>query len=472
MKNITRRLHWYFTLVLIVGLSGCEGYFDLNENPNLVSNPPLKSLLSTTTQKTALNMQRVGGITSYFVQYLASPSAGSSTDTYQETDYTSTWDALYYAMADLTDMKNLASTEGASEYVGVANVLLSYHISLVADTFGDAPFSGAFTGDPLVPAYDSENSLYQTSLTLIDEGIAELSKTDSKIALSGSDDLIHQGDTEAWIKTAYLLKARLHNKLSKQGTYAPTAVLSAVDKSYTSNDDDARMGTFLLRSPWAQVARDNAALVLNGWLSTQLIDQLLGKNGGVYDPRIEKITDKTVNGEYKGTVNGQGNVGGNNTVKDESYISLNSPLTGDDSPLILASFAELKMIEAEAAFRNNNKTRAYAAYIQGIRANMEKLGVPNEQMEKYLTDPKVAVGEAGISLALIFKEKYVVTYLNPEAWNDARRYNYQYAGFKLPLNAALSTFIRRVGYPSSERAENSNNVPNIITLDSPLWWDQ
>lgn len=472
MKNTPKHLKFLLSLMLILGLASCDNYFDLNENPNLVSNPPLRSLLSTTTQKTALNMQRMGNITSYFVQYLASPGAGGSTDTYQETDYTSTWDAIYYAMADLTDLKNRAIAEGASEYVGVANVLLSYHISLIADSFGSAPFSKAFTGDPLVPAYDSEASLYETSLTLIDAGITELNREDSKIKLSAQDDLIHKGDRAAWIKTAYLLKARLLNKVSKHSSYDAAAVLAATEKSYSSNADDAQMSSFLLRNPWAQVARDNANLVLNGWLSRQLVDQLLGKLGGVYDPRIEKITDKTVNGDYKGTVNGQGNVGGNNTVKDESYISLNSPLSGDESPLIIGTYAELKMIEAEAAFRSNQKERSYAAYLAAIKANMAKLQVPSAQAETYLASPVVAVGANGLTLKHIFQEKYVITYLNPEAWNDARRFDYQYSGFVLPINAALPTYIRRVAYPSSERAENSNNVPDFIALDTPLWFDK
>ena len=472
MKNIFNKLIMSFAVLLIAGLSSCNDYFDLSENPNLISNPPLKSLLSTTTHKTALNMQKMGNITSYFVQYLANPGAGGSTDTYQETDYTSTWDDTYYAMADLTDMKNRGIQEESSEYVGVADVLLSYHIGLIADSFGDAPFSDAFKGDPLIPSYDSEQTLYETALNLLNEGIAELSKTDTKVKLSEADDLIHQGDVSKWLKTAYALKARALNKISKQGGYKSDDILASVEKSYTSNADDAQMGTFLLRNPWAQVARDNAALVLDGWLSSHFVDQLNGKTDGVFDPRIAKITDKTVNGDYKGTVNGQGNVGGNNTVKDESYISLNSPLTGDNSPLLIVTFAEVKMIEAEAAFRTKDMARAYTAYLAGIKANMEKLEVPAAEMDKYLKNPAVSVGQAKLTLDLIFKEKYVITYLNPEAWNDARRYDYKYKGFKLPVNAALPTFIRRVAYPSGERAENSGNVPPIVPLSNPLWWDK
>ncbi|GHB63117.1 SusD/RagB family nutrient-binding outer membrane lipoprotein [Persicitalea jodogahamensis] len=460
-------------LLTTFGMSGCKDYFDLNENPNQISNPPLQSLLATTTQKTGLNSQRVANTTSYFVQYLANPGAGGSTDTYQETDYSSTWDALYYAMADLTDMKRLAAEQSSSEYVGVANVMLAYHLNLVSDTFGAGPFKEAFTGEPLTPKYDSEEEMYNSALTLLNEAITELGKTDSKIKLSAGNDLIHGGKREAWLKTAYALKARMLNKVSKKASYDPAAVLEAVSKSYTSNADDAQMSVYLLRNPWAQVARNNALLVLDGWLSAQLINQLNGTTYGLFDPRIEKITDKTVNGTYVGTVNGAGNpTGAPNTVKDENYISLNSPLTGDNSPLLIVTYAEVKMIEAEAALRAGNRDRAYKAYLEGIKANMDKLGVAPAARDKYIADPIVSVGMANLALADIFKEKYVITYLNPEAWNDARRFDYKYKGFKLPVSAALSTFIRRVAYPSNEISENGINVPAIGSLADPLFWDK
>lgn len=461
--------------------AGCKDYFDLAENPNLVTDPPLSALLATTTHKTGLNNQRVANITSYFVQYLANPGAGASTDTYQVTDYTSTWDNLYYAMADLYDMKQKAIAEGSSEYHGVANVLMSYHLSLVSDLWGSAPFSDAFTGQTLTPAYDSEEALYQEALRLLDEAVTELNKTDSRVTLSAPDDLIHGGDRQRWIRTAYALKARLLNKISKKPAYDPTAVLAAVDASYGSNADDAQMASFQIRNPWAQIAQDNSQLLLGGWLSEQFVDHLNGTSYGVFDPRIRKITDPTqVPGNpgypaFIGTVNGAGNRQNpphTNTVKDENYISRNSPWTSDEAPIFIVTFAELKFIEAEAALRSGDPARAYAAYLSGITANMDKLQVPAAERDAYLANPAVAVGAGNLTLDHIFKEKYVVTYLNPEAWNDARRYDYRYANFGLPVNAALGDFIRRVSYPVGETSKNGRNVPAEVPMDTELWWDQ
>lgn len=454
-------------------LSGCKDYFDLNENPNLVSNPPLNSLLSTTTQKTGLNSQRVANITSYFVQYLANPGAGGSTDTYQSTDYTAMWDNIYFAMADLYDMKAKAAEEGSTEHLGVADVLMAYHLSLVTDVFGDAPYTEAFAGTTLTPKYDDAQQLYTESLRLLDEGIAELSKSGSRISLDGTNDFIHGGDLAKWIKTAYALKARLLNKISKTGSYDPAAVLQAVSQAYTSNADDAQMAAFQGLNPWAAISQGNTQLILDGWLSQQLMEHLNGTSYPVVDPRIAKITDKTVNGTYTGTPNGSGNVGpATNTVKDETYISRNSPLTSDAAPLIIVSFAELKMIEAEAALRSGDAARAYAAYLAGIAANMDKLGVAAAERDAYLADASVAVSIAGLTLDLIFKEKYTITYLNPEAWNDARRFDYAYKGFTLPANAALTEFIRRADYPTGETSKNGTNVPDVASLAERLWWDE
>jgi hypothetical protein len=134
------------------------------------------------------------------------------------------------------------------------------------------------------------------------------------------------------------------------------------------------------------------------------------------------------------------------------------------------TYAELKFIEAEAALATN-PARAYTAYLAGINSNMDKLQVPaGAERTAYLA--AVSVGSAALTRAMIFREKYVATYLNPEAWNDARRFDYAYKDFTLPQNAALTTFIRRLDYPTGERSKNGANLPSVAALSDRLWWDK
>ena len=470
------RNYKYLLLIFFSGamvLQSCrKNYFELNENPSLVANPSISSLLSTATHKTGMNNYNVTNIISNYVQYTANPSVSAASDIYQEIDNTGTWDALYFAIADISDMKALAIEQGSSEYLGVANVLISYHLTLVTDLWGNAPFSEAFQETNFTPKYDSQEDLYKASMTLLDSAIAQLARTDSKVKLAAAKDLIHAGARAKWLQTAYALKARLLIKVSKTASYNPASVLTVLANAYKSNADDAGMGAYFTRNPWAQVAINNAGNTLSGWLSEQFIDHLNGKTFGIFDPRLRKISRPTVNGVYIGTVNGAGNrPPGNNTVKDENYIDSSSTWTGTSSPILIMTYTEQKFIEAEAAL-TTDPARAYTAYLAGINANMDKLQVPATDPERIAYLASASVGAGSLTKALIFKEKYVATYLNPEAWNDARRFDYQYKDFTLPVNAVLPTFIRRLSYPVGERSKNGKNIPVVGPQSERLWWDK
>jgi len=247
----------FSALILFAGLTvmntGCKKYFDQNESPNLVGNPPINATLSTATHKAALNTQRFAGFNNYYAQYLASPSANGATDTYQITDNTTQWNAAYYAMADLADMIAKAQAAGATEHLGVAQLLMAYTLGMVSDTWGSVPYTDAFaSGGSLTPKYDSEEALYQSAVNLINESIANLQKTTATTALAPASDLIHGGSRDAWLRTAYGIQARFLNKISKKSTYSPAAVLAAVDKSYLPNSQEATMSIFSGVNPWAQ----------------------------------------------------------------------------------------------------------------------------------------------------------------------------------------------------------------------------
>src|SRR5699024_6451922 len=247
-----------------------------------------------------------------------------------------------------------------------------------------------------------------------------------------------------------------------------------LDNAFTSNEDDAQVAYFEEeQNPWAQVAIDNAGLILGGWLSEQVVTHLNGETYGVPDPRIEAFTDPTDAAIYRGVRNGAGR-GGAPPAGSFSVLTTNTFYAGETSPVLIATYAEQKFIEAEAAFRDNQPSRAYQAYLEGIEAHMDKVGVAGEEKNEYMNDPAVAVGASGLTLDLIFKEKYTAMFLHPEAWVDARRYNYQYEGMDLPANhnpALGGESIRRLSYPDSETQRNSGNVQDVALTDR-IWWDQ
>lgn len=475
-------LNLFYGVVLLTMLGGCKKYLDINQNPNAITSPPVDGLLANVTNLTPYNVFYLANLTSYYTQYLASPSVSGTADTYDQSDPTTAWGSIYNTATDLYDLYKFAGEKGLFAYQGVSNILMAYNLSMASNAWGDLPYSEAFQGGAnLAPKYDKQKDIYDTCLALLNRGISLLGQPGADGQINGENDYIHNGSASAWIKTAYALKARLLNQVSKQPSYSGAAVLAAIGNAYISNNDDAQITAFEIRNPWAQSARNNANLVLDVWLSSYFVNATNGVTYGVFDPRLPQITNATAAGTYagvsypaggyRGTPNGAGYQGIRNTDHVQCYIDVDKWYSSTSSPLLLMTNSEVRFIEAEAAFRAGQLPRAYAAYLAGIQASMEKLNVAPADITTYITNPAVAVGQANLTLSLIMKEKYVACFLQTVTWDDMRRFNYNYQGFQLPLHATLPGFIRRADYPSTETSRNGANVPAYNRTDH-LWWDQ
>jgi hypothetical protein len=463
------RISYFLSTLCCLFVLGCGAdYLDVNDDPNSAIRPPLDGLLASAAYNTALNHQSVSnGYSSYFVQYLASPNASNNTDIYLDVSGDGAWNSIYDTMTDLYDLIRFAEEDGLLRHAAIGRVLMVMNLGLIVDSWGDAPYSDAFTGETLTPAYDDAETLYTTIDGLLASAITSLegAGADAPAVKSGSD-FVYDGDATNWLRAAYSLRARYLNHLSETGQYDPAAVLAAVSNGFMSNVDNAAVSTFNPRNPWAQVAENNSNLVLGGWLSEQFIDATNGETFGTPDPRLPLLTNLNADGEYVGTPNGVGRRG-DGTEIEESYLVTDGALSMEDSPLYMITFAEVKLIEAEAALASGDDARARSAFREGVVADMEAIGVDSAAAVAYLN---VEYGDP-LTREDIFREKYIALFLNPETWVDARRYDYAYTDFELAANAALSTFPLRLLYPATETDRNRANVPEV-TMTEPLFWDQ
>jgi hypothetical protein len=475
LKNMKLK---FFILFIIAGVfTSCEDYLDVNTDPNNPTTVPVKGLMSVTSRRTASVSANVGYYTSYFVQYLAGPNAGGNTDTHQEINANGAWVNIYNVMSNLSDMELLAEAQGAPNYVGAAKIMKAMNLALLVDTWNDVPYTDAFFAQTIKPTYDNGQQLYTEVFTLLTDGIAKLQETTTTLTM-GADDFMFQGNLSRWIKTAYALRARYLNHLSKTAAYDPDAILAAIANGFAGNADNAKV-TFALTAPnpWGSVAVNQAGLILDGWISKQIVEAMDGTTFGVVDPRMEFMFSKTQHDTFRGTENGAGRDPDVFDLRlDASTLVEASYYANRASPVLVMTYAEQKFIEAEAYLAKGAgfNAQAYAAYLAGIAAHMNMLGVDPADRDAYINDPAVSVGDANITLDLVMKEKYVANFLHPETWNDARRYDFQYADMTVPsqLNTELNgQFSRRLQYPSSEFITNSANVPEVNLLNR-IWWDQ
>ncbi len=478
MTNYMKKIYAFALLALTVLGTGCDDYLDINTDPNNPTVAPLTGLLANSTWRTGYNVQSMGDITSYYVQYLASPNQASPTDVQETVSYDGTWSGVYDIMTDLSVLQRQAREAGATDFLGVANVLKAIHLGMAVDAWGNIPYGDAFFAQTLNPTYDDSKLLYDSIQILLDEGIVALQTQTLAPPITeneeSSEDFIYNGKMDRWVKAAHALKARYLLHLSKTDQYNPQAILAEIDQAFASSDDDAQVPYYGERiNPWAQAAIANAGLNLDGWISQQLVQAMDGTTYGYDDPRKPFMYGTTANDKYVGTANGAGRgdapaAGARSTLVEDSYYASRT------APIMVITYFEQKFIEAEAALDAGDRGRAYAAYLAGIAAHMAKIGVAEEDYNTYVANPAVSVGAANLTIDLIMKEKYIAMYLHPEAWTDARRYNYQYANMTIPenLNPDLGgQFIRRLSYPDSELTRNGANVPSV-TLSDKIWWDQ
>ncbi|MCB0493755.1 MAG: SusD/RagB family nutrient-binding outer membrane lipoprotein [Cyclobacteriaceae bacterium] len=469
--NLTYKIKIILGACLILVATSCEDYLDVNENPNNPEDAPISGLMTHVTYQTAYNQYRLGDITSYYVQYLASPNPGGTLDTMEPVSHNVTWFNLYNVMTDLKVMMDKATESGANQYLGVAKIMMALNLAMTVDVWGNVPYTEAFDFISVTPVYDNDQVLYTTVFQLLDEGLADLQKeTTSSI---GDDDFIFDGDIDQWTAFGNMLKARYMIHTKGTSGYSAANVLAALDKGFTSNASNAKVDFFEQDfNPWAQAAIDNANLNLDGWISTQLIEAMDGTSYPTVDPRMKLMIGTTDDDLFVGTENGAGRgnapeAGARSTLIEGQYY------TTTTSPMLIATYAEQKFIEAEAAF-DTDKTRSYNAYLDGITAHMQMLSVDAGEMAAYLADPSVSMGEGAFTLADIFKEKYIALFLHPESWNDARRFDYQYKDMTLPANissAVNNQFIRRFAYPDNEKSRNGKNIPDVNLTDR-IWWNQ
>lgn len=482
MKSIIYKFSLWVLLTVV--FSGCESYLggDVNVDPNRTSDASLNTLAPTV-------MFYCGQVT-YFSSLVSCQYAQQiggvvleGTEVQRENRFGSVWSNIYLNVipnANTMIQKALESENSAQRsphYSGLAKVLLAYNLGVATTIWENIPYSEADNNlSSLNPSYDSQEDIYADIMRLLTEAIEELNSPTSLLK-PGSDDVIYNGDISKWIKAAHSLKARYGLHLAGKNVSFSDIIASVSDGFSSGSDDLQLIYTERNFNPWYSVALANNTGNLTTTFSSTLLDLMNGADGRAIDPRtpIMAYRSSSTDTVYRGNIPGTG--GGGNT-RYNNGTEFFGWYHGIFSPIQMMTYAELKFIEAEAHLRNNNGTPgadAYNAYLDGIRAHMNKLGVPSEDINAYLSDPTIDVGMENLTISHIMTEKYKALFLNPETWNDLRRYNYSniISTLRLPENHNIDLagqWIQRGFYPETELARNRDVAENNFKpLEETMW---
>ena len=352
------------------------------------------------------------------------------------------------------------SEEGNWHNVGVAQVLFAYTMFVMTDLFGRVPYSEALQGSDIrKPKFDTQESIYQEMLAMLDDAIANLQK-EATTGIGGGD-FIFGGDKDMWIKLAYSLKARHLNRLSNVPGAAARHedALAALANGFSDGEGfifDKYSTSQNNQNPWFRQETERGQFAVSRTLYNLM--------NSINDPRIPLWFTK-VQGIYNTAQNGT-------ALQDQSglfYSRISTNVQYDVAPLPILTYDELKFIEAECYLRKStpDKAAALVAYTNAVDAALVRAGVSSAAINTYLSQESVIPADPDdLTLDHIIKQKYIALwpYGSIEAFSEWRR-----TGIPAMTNP-LGNTPRRFPYPQSELSSNAENVPDV-TIYNGVWWD-
>ena len=477
---------------MAVGLfsfTGCEDYLDVNTNPNgpdALLQPEL--FLPQIQSELAVATQWDGRFTGFYTQNWGYTGAGYALDLHGNPlsdSYAQLWRAVYWSMGyNLSDMIESAEKSKKYDFVGVGHTLRALGWQSLTDYHGPVIVTEAFDTEKRVFNYDEQDVVYAEIKRLLDLGIQNLERTDGLDASNSGlkeSDLIYAGDREKWKKFAYGLKAINAHRLANKSSYDPNEVIALVDKSFTSNADDALIrfqGDISSNTNFFGPLRGNIGNyrqtkfivgLLDG-TNPELTDEaLVGEDPAevfagqhLKDPRLTAMLAPSPDGQYRGVTPGVGvsewttaqaaqvpNNLWNGTGASSTSTGPRIYFFGNDAKFPLMTYAQLQFIKAEAAWMANKKAVDLEAYTKAVNAHMDfarqyatnKVLFDQRRAEYMASEELMPTTVNELTLSKIMLQKYIATwgwgFL--DTWSDMRRYHYDldqpiqvYKGFELP----------------------------------------
>lgn len=454
----------------------CDKDFEeLNTNPNNPTSIPSQLLLGNIIRNTGNIMYSTfngGDMGECWAQHWAKVQYNDEAR-YEprESSLTNVWTGLYEQVAaDANQMYILAGEEGSLVNQGVAQTMKAYSMLLLTDLYGNVPFSEALQGAVnIAPVYDSQATVYNGCLALLDEAMVLLNPANGD--LDSSQDIIYGGDVSKWRKFAASLKFRALMRMSAKDLRAGE-MLALVNSGmlFSSSDDEAKL-VYLSAAPNANPIYETVVFGTRGeWkVNSEIVDRMSGSN----DNRLPVVAQVNDNDEYRGKPSGIADVPSN----EYSYANV-SPLgefyLAPELPAVFLSYTELQFLLAEAAkkgYINGGDTAASSYYQAGIASSFADND--GASMGGYYSG--AVVYTSGNALEQIATQKWLGLYgQGMEAWTEWRRTGYP---MLTPAeDGAINEIPSRYRYPVIEQSLNAANYSDAANamggdnLTSPVWW--
>lgn len=443
----------------------------IDRNPNQVNDAPLNTRLP---QATMGFIKAVAGsssnrLTSYYAEHHTNVLGMGGIYNTMSSYNTGGWSGAYAALNDMKLLKEKAAGEGAFGYAGIAEVLMAYTYANLVDLYGDIPMSEALQAGVIrQPAFDKAENVYPAIQEMLNNAIVNLDKGETALVKPAADDLVFGGKMALWKKTAYALKIRLYNRMSNlDPAGSANSVLSDLDKAFSTEADDFTFKRYAenknYENPYSGAQNSQPEFAMGNGIYSAL--SWFSPVADVEDDPRTQIWFSRIDGKIKPAPNGLAGGDFGEPRLDGRFFSKPAVLKPLNAPQPLATYTELKFIEAEARLRLGEPEAAYQAYQEAVQLALKQSAIFNsaralgaDRINAYLAMKKVSPGAAGLNARTILLQKYIYLFYDQplEAYNDIRRELF----IDITDPAGLAN---RVPYPDSEISRNPK-VPANVTL--------
>lgn len=519
MKKFNMKI-WAGAMAIILLVSSCDDFLNVNENPNQAISADVQLVLPQAIVSSAAVTNSFNSYGGHFGGYIANAGGFSGFGTllsYNLTpaDYNGLWTVTY--QDPLRDFNYvIENTEGvdAMAYYNAASKIMSVYLyQKLVDTFGDIPFSQALRGDEgiVAPAYDDAASVYQALIAMTDEAYDLIENAEFPLPMSAAADPLFgdlAGNTAAqmleWQRFANTLKLKMLVRTDADAADFNDADFASA--GFITNDAIVDPGYELNRPnpTWATWGRTVAGALSNSSRIPTTFS--LGFFNGAKIDDVNRGRTTFVN--FPATPSNQlGNEVGNPTIVAGQVTwagtgiysglgVLKGPAMG--TPLML--LAEAKFLQAEAQLDGKLAGSYITSFNEGITASFAYMYKDQQEVvtqpvaplvadylltndDDYLVDIAAATTDAQ-RLEAIITQKYIAVMMinSDEAYNEFRRTTYpvtqpggapafDIASNKSTITERFDRLPTRVMYPSSESSYNAANYRNIDYRSELIFWD-
>jgi len=484
-------------ILIFIGLSvlltSCDEQLDINRDPDNLTPADLAFEVELPGSITAVagvqgaNWAIIGGIWSQMWAQSLSSSQYRVVDNYTlgTTDGIQTlgWNAAYDGLLDIRNIKRKALAAENWNYYLIATVLETYISHMLADWYGDIPYTEANNPAIFQPIFNTGEEVYDIMITDLDDALGrDLSASIGRAP--GFDDLVFDGEMTNWVKFANTLKLKIYLRQTEaRPSVAQAGITAMMNANVAFLDVNAGVG-FLppprqftdapnVSNPLFESDKRQLNTTLNLRASTTM-HSYLTDNLDTRLPLFYTVGNPLDQGDYNSTAN-----------PNSVAVSILSP----ETPVYFISHAESKFMQAEAMERYNSGTGAKALYDAAVNNNFSSqwgldgsgfvaaggayeypdAGTFDDKLKAIITQKWVASYPGNGAEAFFEQHRTGFPAISPVPQSDA---TYVPGEFAFSVNGVTGgVFPQRLLYPSTETARNLN-TPDVVPITTPIWWNQ